>query len=274
MGMQHICRHRMLGTSPRPVPPPRTTLHVPLGKVGAPCSWLVGRVSDKDRFREASIKAGLSSHPSCWLLRQCSTVWLPSVPSLSRARGRRLFSTSLGTSLVVLWLRLCAPNAAGLGWSPVEELDPTCHNQEPARHSRASALSPFFRLSGSCVWRRRRRCVQPRRPSASFPSWPRSPAASRPRRCPRSSSSESPVLLCLTPSAQGRRKGKGFRGGQAELSPGPLSAARRLCDQPALHRLSKLRFPHPRGEGSGGSFSELFSMLTSQPSESARPVKR
>ena len=32
-----------------------------------------------------------------------------------------------GTSLVVQWLRLCTPSA-GLGSSPVRELDPTCCN--------------------------------------------------------------------------------------------------------------------------------------------------
>ena len=33
------------------------------------------------------------------------------------------------TSLVVQWVRLCAPNAGGQGFNPWrEELDPTCHN--------------------------------------------------------------------------------------------------------------------------------------------------
>ena len=37
---------------------------------------------------------------------------------------------SLGTSLVVQWVRLCAPNAGGAGvQSLVKELDPTCMPQ-------------------------------------------------------------------------------------------------------------------------------------------------
>ena len=33
-----------------------------------------------------------------------------------------------GTSLVVQWLRLCAPSAGGWVWFLVRKLDPTCHN--------------------------------------------------------------------------------------------------------------------------------------------------
>ena len=33
-----------------------------------------------------------------------------------------------GTSLVVQWLKLCGPNAGGLGSSLVRELDPTSFN--------------------------------------------------------------------------------------------------------------------------------------------------
>ena len=33
-----------------------------------------------------------------------------------------------GTSLVVQWLRLHAPNAGGPGLIPVREIDPTCRN--------------------------------------------------------------------------------------------------------------------------------------------------
>ena len=35
---------------------------------------------------------------------------------------------SLGTSLVVQWVRLCSPNAGALGSILVSELDPACHN--------------------------------------------------------------------------------------------------------------------------------------------------
>ena len=57
MGMQRTCRHRVLRTENVPSPHPHgTTLHVHLGRVGALCSWLVGRVSE-DKFREESTKA-------------------------------------------------------------------------------------------------------------------------------------------------------------------------------------------------------------------------
>ena len=36
----------------------------------------------------------------------------------------------MGTSLVVQWLRLCAPNAGGRGLIQVRELKPTCFNQK------------------------------------------------------------------------------------------------------------------------------------------------
>ena len=36
----------------------------------------------------------------------------------------------VGTSLVVQWLRLCAPNAGGRGLIQVRELKPTCFNQK------------------------------------------------------------------------------------------------------------------------------------------------
>ena len=42
----------------------------------------------------------------------------------------RLWKNYKGASLVVQWLRLCAPNAGGWVWSLVRELDPTCHNKE------------------------------------------------------------------------------------------------------------------------------------------------
>ena len=39
-----------------------------------------------------------------------------------------------GTSLVVQWLRLCAPNAGGLDQSLVRELDPAGHNEDRRSH--------------------------------------------------------------------------------------------------------------------------------------------
>ena len=36
-----------------------------------------------------------------------------------------------GTSLVLLWLRLCTPTQAAQVWSLFRELDPTCHNERP-----------------------------------------------------------------------------------------------------------------------------------------------
>ena len=38
------------------------------------------------------------------------------------------FNNFSGTSLVIQWLRPCAPNAGGPGPILVRELDPTCHN--------------------------------------------------------------------------------------------------------------------------------------------------
>ena len=115
MGMQRICRHRVLRTENVPSPHPLEPLcmFTWAGWVLCAVGWLAE--SQRTSSGKRVPRPGLSFHPLSLMLWQCSTVWLPSVPSLSRLQGRMLFSKSLGTSLMVSWLRLCAPNAGGLG---------------------------------------------------------------------------------------------------------------------------------------------------------------
>ena len=49
-----------------------------------------------------------------------------------------------GTSLVVQWLRLCAPNAGGLGSVPVRELDPVCATKDLVQSKQINKEANIF----------------------------------------------------------------------------------------------------------------------------------